>query len=268
MTSNLYDKIYNDMKEAMKAKDQQKVLLLRGLISAVKNATVNAGKEITDDAVLSAVKKNLKEIEQSIDSFYKAGRDSAVEKLNSDKLYLMELLPKQMSEDEVKQIVEAVVKDLGASTKKDMGRVMKEVMARVKGAADGKIADVSTHSPLRAGRKFSACHLYEFIAIVDSACSRDLLTEGLEPTVGTLRRRCLGSAEPHITYGIAIKFLEKGGNFITENGSGPVDLENRLIVEFILECKYKIAGPLVSIRHGAMACLVVIMQAEAFSTAG
>ena len=148
MTSNLYDKIYNDMKEAMKAKDQQKVLLLRGLISAVKNATVNAGKEITDDAVLSSVKKNLKEIEQSIDSFRKAERDSEVEKLNSGKLYLMELLPKQMSEDEVKQIVEAVVKDLGASTKKDMGRVMKEVMARIKGAADGKIVSKLVSSVL------------------------------------------------------------------------------------------------------------------------
>ena len=139
MTSNLYDKIYNDMKEAMKAKDQQKVLLLRCLISAVKNATVNAGTEITDDAVLSAVKKNLKEIEQSIDSFYKAGRDFEVGKLNRDKMYLQGLLPKQMSEDEVKPIVEAVVKDLGASTKKDMGRVMKEVMARVKGTADEKL---------------------------------------------------------------------------------------------------------------------------------
>ena len=148
MTSNLYDKIYNDMKEAMKAKDQQKVLLLRGLISAVKNATVNAGKEITDDAVLSAVKKNLKEIEQSIDSFYKAGRDFEVGKLNRDKMYLQGLLPKQMSEDEVKQIVEAVVKDLGASTKKDMGRVMKEVMARVKGAANGKIVSKLVSSVL------------------------------------------------------------------------------------------------------------------------
>lgn len=148
MTSNLYDKIYNDMKEAMKAKDQQKVLLLRGLISAVKNATVNAGKEITDDAVLSSMKKNLKEIEQSIDSFYKAGRDFEVGKLNRDKMYLQGLLPKQMSEDEVKQIVEAVVKDLGASTKKDMGRVMKEVMARVKGAANGKIVSKLVSSVL------------------------------------------------------------------------------------------------------------------------
>ena len=143
-----YDKIYNDMKEAMKAKDQQKVLLLRGLISSIKNATINAGKEITDDAVLSAVKKNLKEIEQSIDSFYKAGRDFEVGKLNKDKRYRMELLPKQMTEDELKPIVEAVVKDLEASTKKDMGRVMKEIMTRIKGAADGKIVSKLVSSVL------------------------------------------------------------------------------------------------------------------------
>lgn len=134
-----YDAMYNDMKEAMKAKDQQKVLLLRGLIASVKNATVNAGKEITDDAVFSSVKKNLKEIEQSIDSFCKAGRNFEVERLNQDKMYLQGLLPKQMSEEELKPVVEAVVKELGASSKRDMGLVMKEVMAKTKEAADGKL---------------------------------------------------------------------------------------------------------------------------------
>ena len=136
-----YDAIYNDMKEAMKAKNQQKVLLLRGLIASVKNATINAGKEITDDAVLSAVKKNLKEIEQSIDSFYKAGRDFEVGKLNQDKMYLQGLLPKQMSEEELKAVIGEVLVELGPGlhTKKEMGKVMKEVMAKTKGAADGKL---------------------------------------------------------------------------------------------------------------------------------
>ena len=137
---NLYDKIYNDMKEAMKAKNQQRVLLLRGLMSMVKNATVNAGKEITDEAVLAAVKKNLKEIEQSIDSFYKAGRDQEVGKLNTDKRYLSELLPKQMTEEELKSVIGEVLLGLGPGihSKKEMGKIMKEVMAKVGGAADGK----------------------------------------------------------------------------------------------------------------------------------
>lgn len=141
MASTLYDKIYNDMKEAMKAKSQQKVLLLRGLIASVKNATINAGKEITDDAVLSSVKKNVKEIEQSIDSFYKAGRDFEVGKLNQDKMHLQGLLPKQMSEEELKAVIGEVLIELGPGlhTKKEMGKVMKGVMAKTKGAADGKL---------------------------------------------------------------------------------------------------------------------------------
>lgn len=134
-----YDQLYTEMKEAMKAKDQQKVLLLRGLISNIKNATVNAGKEITDDAVLSAVKKTLKELDQSAESFNKAGRTSEVDKINQDRLYLQEFLPKQASEDEVKAAVASVVAELGVSSKKDMGKVMKAVMAKLGGAADGKI---------------------------------------------------------------------------------------------------------------------------------
>jgi len=139
--ANLYDKIYNDMKDAMKAKDQQKVLLLRGLIASVKNATVNAGKEITDEAVLAAVKKNLKELDQSADSFNKAGRDFEVGKINVDRRYLMELLPKQMSEEELKAVIGEVLFELGPGlhTKKEMGKVMKGVMAKTKGAADGKL---------------------------------------------------------------------------------------------------------------------------------
>lgn len=150
MASTLYDKIYNDMKEAMKAKSQQKVLLLRGLIASVKNATINAGKEITDDAVLSSVKKNLKEIEQSIDSFYKAGRDFEVGKLNQDKMYLQGLLPKQMSEEELKAVIGEVLVELGPGlhTKKEMGKVMKGVMAKTKGAADGKLVSKLVSSVL------------------------------------------------------------------------------------------------------------------------
>ncbi len=139
MASALYDKIYGSMKEAMRAKDQQKVLLLRGVIAAVKNSTVNAGKELTDEVTLSAVKKSLKEVEQSIESFTKAERGNEVKKLKQDKAALEAFLPEQLSEAELKLVVEAAVKKLGASSKKDMGRVMKEVMSEANGAADGKL---------------------------------------------------------------------------------------------------------------------------------
>ena len=87
------------------------------------------------------MKKNLKEIEQSIDSFYKAGRDFEIGKLNRDKMYLQGILPKQMSEDELKAVIGEVLLELGPGihSKKEMGKVMKGVMAKTKGAADGKL---------------------------------------------------------------------------------------------------------------------------------
>lgn len=138
---NIYNNLYEEMKSAMKAKDQTKVLLLRGLIANIKNATINAGKEITDEVVLSCIKKNLKEIEQSIDSFNKAGRNDEVAKLNNDKDYLQKFLPKQLDEDELKAIINEVLTNIGPGphSKKEMGRIMKEVMVKTKGAADGKI---------------------------------------------------------------------------------------------------------------------------------
>ena len=136
---NIYDNLYEEMKSAMKAKDQNKVLLLRGLIANIKNATINAGKEITDEVVLSCIKKNIKELDQSIESFLKANRDNEVASLNVDKAYLQQFMPKQMSEDELIAIVETSIKEIGATSKKDMGKVMKDVMSKTKGQVDGKV---------------------------------------------------------------------------------------------------------------------------------
>lgn len=134
----MYDKIYDEMKNAMKEKQQKKVLLLRGVIASIKNATVNAGKPVTDDACMAALKKSIKELDQSIESFSKAGRADDVKALEEDKEALQAFLPKQMSEDELKPIVEDAVKETGASSKKDMGKVMKCVMAKVGSSVDGK----------------------------------------------------------------------------------------------------------------------------------
>jgi uncharacterized protein YqeY len=134
----MYNKIYDEMKNAMKEKRQKKVLLLRGVIASIKNATVNAGKPVTDDACMAALKKSIKELDQSIESFSKAGRADDVKVLEEDKEVLQAFLPKQMSEDELRSIVEFSVKETGATSKKDMGKVMKLVMAKAGSSVDGK----------------------------------------------------------------------------------------------------------------------------------
>ena len=139
MASALYDKLMDDMKASMKAHDMKAVNAIRGVIAKVKDVTVNAGKEMTDDAVVSVVAKGVKQREESIAQFVAAGRAELADGERAEMEFLRRYLPAQLSEDEVAAVVKATVTELGATSKKDMGRVMKEVMARVKGQADGKL---------------------------------------------------------------------------------------------------------------------------------
>ena len=139
MASALYDKLMEDMKAAMKAHDMKAVNAVRSVIAKVKDLTVNAGKEITNDAVVSVVAKGVKQREESIAQFDSAGRADLAKGEKAELEFLRRYLPAQLSEEEVAAMVKAVIAELGASSKKDMGRVMKEVMARVKGQADGKL---------------------------------------------------------------------------------------------------------------------------------
>ena len=139
MANALYDKLMADMKDAMKAHNMQTVNAVRGVIAKVKDLTVNAGKEITDDVVLAVVAKGVKQREESIAQFESAGRAELAANEKTELEFLKGYLPAQLSEAEVAEVVKATVAELGATSKKDMGRVMKEVMARVKGQADGKL---------------------------------------------------------------------------------------------------------------------------------
>ena len=139
MASALYDKLMADMKDAMKAHNMQTVNAVRGVIAKVKDLTVNAGKEITDDVVLAVVAKGVKQREESIAQFESAGRAELAAGEKTELEFLKGYLPAQLSDAEVTEVVKATVAELGATSKKDMGRVMKEVMARVKGQADGKL---------------------------------------------------------------------------------------------------------------------------------
>ena len=139
MASEMYDRLMADMKSAMKAHDMKAVNAIRGVIAKAKDLTVNAGKEMTDDALVSVIAKGVKQREESIAQFTAAGRAELAEAEKSEMDFLRRYLPAQLSEDEVAATIKAVVAELGATSKKDMGRVMKEVMARVKGQADGKL---------------------------------------------------------------------------------------------------------------------------------
>lgn len=135
----LYEKLMEEMKASMKAHDMTAVNTIRGVIAKAKDITVNDGKEMTDEAVLTVIAKAVKQREESIAQFEAAGRGELAEGEKKEMEILKKYLPEQLSEEKVAEVVKAVVGELGATSKKDMGRVMKEVMARVKGQADGKL---------------------------------------------------------------------------------------------------------------------------------
>ena len=139
MASEPYDKLMNDLKGAMKARDMVAVNAIRGVIAKAKDLTVNAGKEMTDDAVLQVITKGVKQREESIAQFESAGRAELAEGEKKEMALLKKYLPEQLSEEQVAAIVKEAVVATGATSKKDMGKVMKDVMARVKGQADGKL---------------------------------------------------------------------------------------------------------------------------------
>ena len=139
MACELYDRLMGDVKTAMKARDMAAVNALRGVLAKAKDLTVNAGKEMTDDAILQVIAKGVKQREEAIAQFESAGRAELAEGEKKEMELLKKYLPEQLSEDAVAAIVKEAVAATGATSKKDMGKVMKEVMARVKGQADGKL---------------------------------------------------------------------------------------------------------------------------------
>lgn len=134
------DLIMNDMKSAMREKDQVRLDTIRGLQSAIKNREIeNRPDPITEDDVLAVIKKLVKQRKESIEQFQGAGRTDLVEKESFELKVLETYLPAQMGRDEIEKIVTAVIAETKASSIKDMGMVMKGVTARTAGAADNKL---------------------------------------------------------------------------------------------------------------------------------
>lgn len=137
---SLKQQILDEIKTAMKARDTETVSALRMVSSAIKNKEIEARpKELTDDDVISVLKKLSKQRKDSIEQFQKAGRDDLVASEQKELLVLEKYLPEQMGEAQITEIVESTIAEIGASSIKDMGKVMGAVTAKTQGAADNKL---------------------------------------------------------------------------------------------------------------------------------
>ena len=150
--SSLHDRLSEDLKHAMKARDQLRMDTIRMIKSALFNKEIELKKDL-DEAEMSRVLTVLvKQRKEAAEQYQKAKRDELAEKELKEIVIVEGYLPRALSQEEITQIVESVIQETGATTAKDMGNVMKAVMAKLAGqAVDGKQISDLVRSKLQQG---------------------------------------------------------------------------------------------------------------------
>ncbi|WP_298432362.1 GatB/YqeY domain-containing protein [Geobacter sp.] len=135
----LRDRLSEEMKGAMKARDEVRLSAIRLIRSAVKNREIEVKHELTDQEITEVISTLAKQRRESIRLFGEAGRADLVEKEERELALLLEFLPQQLTHGEVEALVVAAIAESGAQGARDMGKVMKVLMPRVAGKADGSV---------------------------------------------------------------------------------------------------------------------------------
>ena len=137
----LPERIDSDLKEAMKAKDTARLGVLRMLKSALKYSAIEkSGTEgrLDDTETTQVIRKQVKQRQDSIESFEKGGRPELAAKEKAELAILQSYLPQSLSADELAKVVSETIREVGATSKAQMGAVMKALQTKVAGRADGK----------------------------------------------------------------------------------------------------------------------------------
>jgi len=138
---NLSERVDSDLKTAMREKNAIKLGVLRMLKAALTNATIEKGgadSKLTDAEAAQVIRKQVKQRQDSIESFEKGGRAELAAKEKEELSILQSYLPQALSTDEISKVVQETITEVGASSKAQMGAVMKALQAKVAGRADGK----------------------------------------------------------------------------------------------------------------------------------
>ncbi|MBH0168666.1 MAG: GatB/YqeY domain-containing protein [Bacillota bacterium] len=138
---SLLNDLNQDMKQAMKDKNKQKLSVIRMLKASLQNEAIKQGRELNEEEELTVLVREMKQRKDSLQEFEKAGRDDLVAGLQDEIAVLTPYLPKQLTEEELQEIVAQTISEIGAASKADMGKVMGALMPKVKGKADGGLVN-------------------------------------------------------------------------------------------------------------------------------
>ncbi|HET7628415.1 MAG TPA: GatB/YqeY domain-containing protein [Bacillales bacterium] len=134
---SLKDRLTEDLKQAMKAKEKKKLSTLRMIRSSLQNEQIKLGRALSEDEEITVLSRELKQRKDSLQEYEKAGREDLAEGERADIAVIQAYLPEPLSEEDLERIVDEAIAETGAEEKGDMGKVMSVVMPRVKGKADG-----------------------------------------------------------------------------------------------------------------------------------
>ena len=134
----LKDRLTDDLKEAMKNKEQVRKSVVTLIRAGIKQCEVDNRQELTDEDIISLILKQLKQRKDALSDFEKANRTDLIEQTNQEIAILENYLPEQLDDVELKEIITKVVEEVGATSMKDMGKVMAKTISLVQGRADGK----------------------------------------------------------------------------------------------------------------------------------
>jgi uncharacterized protein len=142
--------ILDDVKSAMRARDQKRLTALRLITSAIKQIEVDKRIEVDDQIVLGILDKMVKQRRESLEQYESAGRDDLAAQEKFELELISVYLPEALSDDEVAALIKQAVADTGASSIRDMGAVMNKLRAEVQGRADMKAVSSAVKAQLGA----------------------------------------------------------------------------------------------------------------------
>jgi uncharacterized protein YqeY len=134
---SLQEKINTDLKAAMRARDELRMLVLRSLLSSMNYAEIAKQKKLDDGGIIEVIGREIKQRKESIEAYEKGNRADLAAKEKAEMAVLQEYMPAQMGRDEIISIVKTVIAEVGAMGPGDKGKVMQKLMPQVKGKADG-----------------------------------------------------------------------------------------------------------------------------------
>ncbi len=140
---NLKERILNDIKEAMKQKDDFKRDTLRTLNAAFKQVEVDERIELSDERILKIIASEIKKRKDAIELYSKGGREDLAQKEQKEIALFESYLPQQLSDEELQAALKEMIANLGVSSLKDQGLVMKEAKAKFGARVDGKRLNVT-----------------------------------------------------------------------------------------------------------------------------